>query len=65
MKETKIYRCPDCDVELFEMVKGQWVCSICDKDFDEDELSESEERAKQNLIELCKDIVNDYGDDYE
>ena len=35
----------------------------CHDNMDEDKLSEAEARARKRLIELCKRIAADYGDD--
>ena len=37
----------------------------CYEHMGDDDLSEMEEKARERLIELCKDIVADYGDDLE
>ena len=34
----------------------------CYENLDDEELSKSEEICKQELIKLCKDIYQDYGD---
>lgn len=37
----------------------------CDAWEDSDDLSQSEERSRKRLLQLCQDIVAEYGDDEE
>ncbi len=35
----------------------------CYDNFDDDDLSEEEERARKRLLKICQNIVNDYGEE--
>jgi hypothetical protein len=37
----------------------------CHQNMDDEDLSYEEKRARKRLIAICRDIVNDYGDEIE